>query len=436
MKLTIKEIGDITGGQVVGDPSALVTGVSIDSRSIDKNQLFVPIKAKRNGHDFVSDAIRNGASGHLYSEGKAQGNAVKVNDTLIALQDLAKFERKRITGDVIGITGSVGKTTTKDILFASLRNLTEVHVSKLSFNNELGLPLTILSAESSTKHLILEMGARGPGQIAELAKIATPTIGIVTRVASAHTEFFQDIDHIAETKGALVELLPSSGTAILNNDDPRVAEMSKRTNAEIVTYGLEDATVTARKISINNDLTTNFQIVSPWGTATARMNIPGVHNVTNALAAISAGLSMGFSLEDLCSSLADIDLSPMRMESKNLKSGALVINDSYNANPTSMNAAIDTLLSSPRKHKYAVVGTMAELGSTSEEAHRQIGSRLTDHGIQWISVAEPKYGGEDVGSWEDALSFITGEKSQNSDAIILIKGSRIAELDQLADALD
>ena len=212
--------------------------------------------------------------------------------------------------------------------------------------------------------------------------------------------------------------------------------MSKRTNAEIVTYGLEDATVTARKISINNDLTINFEVTSPWGTATARMNIPGVHNVTNALAAISAGLSMGFSLEDLCSSLADIDLSPMRMESKNLKSGALVINDSYNANPTSMNAAIDTLLSSPRKHKYAVVGTMAELGSTSDEAHRQIGSRLTDHGIQWISVAEPKYGGEDVGSWEDALSFITGEKSQNSDAIILIKGSRIAELDQLADALD
>ena len=436
MKLTIKEIGDITGGQAVGDPSALVTGVSIDSRSIDKNHLFVPIKAKRNGHDFVSDAIRNGATGHLFSEGKAQGNAVKVNDTLIALQDLAKFERKRITGDVIGITGSVGKTTTKDILFASLRNLTEVHVSKLSFNNELGLPLTILSAESSTKHLILEMGARGPGQIAELAKIATPTIGIVTRVASAHTEFFQDIDQIAETKGALVELLPSSGTAILNNDDPRVAEMSKRTNAEIVTYGLEDATVTARKISINNDLTTNFQITSPWGTASTRMNIPGVHNVTNALAAISAGLTMGFSLEDLCSSLADIHLSPMRMESKNLKSGALVINDSYNANPTSMNAAIDTLLSSPRKHKYAVVGTMAELGSASEEAHRQIGSRLTDDGIQWISVAEPKYGGEDVSSWQDALTFIAGEKSQNSDAIILIKGSRIAELDQLADALD
>ena len=165
MKLTIKEIVDITGGQAIGDPSAVVNGVSIDSRLIDKNQLFVPIKAKRNGHDFVSDAIRNGACCHLFSEGKPQGNAVKVNDTLIALQDLAKFERKRITGDVIGVTGSVGKTTTKDILFASLRNLTEVHVSKLSFNNELGLPLTILSAETSTKHLILEMGARGPAKL-------------------------------------------------------------------------------------------------------------------------------------------------------------------------------------------------------------------------------------------------------------------------------
>ena len=254
-------------------------------------------------------------------------------------------------------------------------------------------------------------------------------------MAPAHTEFFKNIDHIAETKGALIEFLPSSGTAILNNDDPRVAEMAKLTNARIVTYGLENATVTAENISIENDLTTSFQITTPWGTATTRINIPGVHNVTNALAAISAGLSMGFGLGDLCLSLADIDLSPMRMESKYLKSGTLVINDSYNANPTSMNAAIDTLLSSPRTQKYAVVGTMAELGSISEEAHREIGSRLTDNGIQWISVAEPKYGGEDVSSWEEALAYISGETSQNNDAIILIKGSRIAELDQLADAL-
>ena len=435
MELTVKEIGDITGGQPFGDLDAIIKGVSTDSRSINKKQLFVPIIAKRNGHDFVSDAMKNGASGYLFSQGDPQGNAIKVKDTLLALQDLAKFARKKIAGDVIGITGSVGKTTTKDILFSSLRNLTEVHVSKLSYNNELGLPLTILAAESSIKHLILEMGARGPGQIAQLAEIANPTIGIITRVASAHTEFFNDIDHIAETKGALIESLPSSGTAILNNDDPRVAEMANRTNAGVVTYGLENATVRATKISIQNDLTTNFQISTPWGTAKTRLSIPGVHNVTNALAAISAGLSMGFGLEDLCSSFADIDLSPMRMESKYLASGTLVINDSYNANPTSMNAAIDTLLSSTRTQKYAVVGTMAELGNITEEAHREIGSRLTDNGIQWISVAEPKYGGENVSSWEEALAFITDETSQNNDAIILIKGSRVAELDQLADAL-
>tara|TARA_Y100000768_G_scaffold338610_1_gene281410 strand:+ start:906 stop:2216 length:1311 start_codon:yes stop_codon:yes gene_type:complete len=435
MKLTVKEICEITGGEPFGDLDAIIKGVSTDSRSIGKTQLFIPIKAERNGHDFISDAMSKGASGHLFSEGKPQGNAIKVNDTLGALQDLAKFARTRIAGDVIGITGSVGKTTTKDILFSSLRNLTRVHASRLSYNNELGLPLTILSAESSTKHLILEMGARGPGHIAELVKIASPTIGLITRVTYAHTEFFKDIEHIADTKGALVELLPSSGTAILNNDDPRVAEMAKRTSAGIITYGLGNATVTATKISIQNDLTTNFQITSPWGTVTTRINIPGVHNVTNALAAISTGLSMGFALEDLCSSLSDIDLSPMRMESKSLESGALVINDTYNANPTSMNAAIDTLLSSPRTQKYAVVGTMAELGNISEKAHREIGSRLTDNGIQWISVAEPKYGGEDVKSWKDALTFITDEKSQNNESIILIKGSRIAELDQLADAL-
>ena len=191
----------------------------------------------------------------------------------------------------------------------------------------------------------------------------------------------------------------------------------------------------ATKISVDNDLTTNFQITSPWGVASSKINIPGVHNVTNALAAICAGLSMGFKLGDLCAALADVNLSPMRMESKYLESGTLVINDSYNANPTSMNAAIDTLLSSPRPHKYAVIGTMAELGSISAEAHKKIAARLTDNGIRWVSVAETQYGGEVVDSWEDVLPFITGDASQSEDAIILIKGSRIAELDQLANAL-
>ncbi len=435
MELTIKEIANITSGQAYGDLEAIIEGVSTDSRTLHDNQLFVPIIAERNGHDFIDDAISKGASAHLFAEGEPQGNAIKVLDTLTALQELAKFYRKTIEGDVIGITGSVGKTTTKDILYSSLRDLTEVHVSKLSFNNEIGLPLSILSAKNSTKHLILEMGARGPGQIAELAEIANPTIGIVTRVASAHTEFFKDENQIAATKGALIERLPLSGTAILNNDDPRVAAMAKRTNAEVITYGLSNATVMATKISVDNDLTTNFQITSPWGVASSKINIPGVHNVTNALAAICAGLSMGFKLGDLCAALADVNLSPMRMESKYLESGTLVINDSYNANPTSMNAAIDTLLSSPRPHKYAVIGTMAELGSISAEAHQKIAARLTDNGIRWVSVAETQYGGEVVDSWEDVLPFITGDASQSEDAIILIKGSRIAELDQLANAL-
>ena len=435
MRLTVREIAEITGGEAFGNSEALIDGVSTDSRTHLSDQLFIPIIAERNGHEFIENALEKGASAHLFSQGRPYGNAIRVADTLQALQDLAKFHRKQISGDVIGITGSVGKTTTKDIIHSCLKHLDNIHVSKLSFNNEIGLPLTILSADNSVKHLVLEMGARGPGQIADLSEIAKPNIGIVTRVSSAHTEFFKSEDEIADTKGALIEQLPSNGLAILNKDDSRVLSMAVRTDANIITYGFQSGIVNASKIEVNKDLSTQFRISSPWGSTETKLSIPGVHNISNALAAVSAGLFMGYKLEDLSDALLSIDLSPMRMESKYLINGSLILNDSYNANPTSMNAAIDTILSSSRSTKVAVLGTMAELGSISEEAHKAIGERLLSNGINWIAVSEHRYGGDVVDSWKDALPFLNENSWAGEDTVILIKGSRVAELDQLANAM-
>ena len=273
MRLTVKEIARITNGSITGDPLIEVEGISTDSRTLLPRELFVPIIAERNGHEFISNAVAQGASAHLYSQGNPYGNAIKVNDTLTALHSLARFSRSKIPGDVVAITGSVGKTTTKDMLFSCIRELDNIHVSKLSYNNEIGLPLTILSADETTKHLVLEMGARGPGQIAELCNLATPNIGIVTRVNAAHTEFFQDEEEIAETKGALIESLPITGTAILNNDDDRVRKMASRTKANIITFGFKDAVIIATDVFIDENLNTRFRINSPWGTQEISLNV-------------------------------------------------------------------------------------------------------------------------------------------------------------------
>ena len=211
--------------------------------------------------------------------------------------------------------------------------------------------------------------------------------------------------------------------------------MASRTKANIITFGFKDAVIIATDVFIDENLNTRFRINSPWGTQEISLNVPGVHNVSNAMAAIGGGLSMGYRLEDICDPLSRVKLSPMRMDSRYLIDGTLILNDSYNANPTSMNAAIDTIMTSNRPNKIAVVGTMAELGEISQEEHEAIGDRLTKSGISWVSVGEKKYGGTSVETWRDALSFIRNLDLIGEDVVILIKGSRVAGLDQLADAL-
>lgn len=438
MKFTIREIADACKGKVFGDGSHSVNGVSIDTRTLQRGEIFIPLIAERDGHDYVREAFEQGAGAHLFSHGNAVGTAVQVENTLVALQDLAKHARGRIDGNVIGITGSVGKTTTKDIAYACLSGTYPTHVSKFSYNNEIGVPVTLLSCDDSIGPcvVVLEMGARGPGQIRELCEIASPDIGVVTQVSAAHTEFFESEAQIALTKGELIGSLPSHGTAILNADDPLVWEMRSRTQANVLAFSVDSfGDVVASDIVMGKNMCASFTLTTPWGSEVVDLNIPGVHNISNALAAVSVGLALGVEQSALVESLNQIELSPMRMDLRHLADGTLVINDSYNANPASMNAAIDTLLLSEAEIKIAVLGLMAELGDRSEAEHASIGNRLKTAGVHVISVGVEEYGGVHVSSWEEAGMKLDEGDLLGSNSVVLVKGSRVAGLENLANAL-
>jgi UDP-N-acetylmuramoyl-tripeptide--D-alanyl-D-alanine ligase len=269
------------------------------------------------------------------------------------------------------------------------------------------------------------------GHVAELCAIAAPTIGVVTRVAEVHTEVFGTIDDVARAKAELVHDLPASGHAVLNAADPRVAAMAAVTEATVVTFGA-GGDVQAEGTELDHSLRGRFVLRSPWGSAPVALGVRGAHHVDNALAAAAAGLVCGLSLDDVVAGLAGAALSPWRMELSTAPDGALVLNDAYNANPTSVAAALESLAALPAERRIAVLGVMAELGPGSHEAHATIGALATRLGIRVVTVAAPAYGGEDVASVEEAVALL--EPLGAGDAV-LVKGSRVAELERLAELL-
>lgn len=430
MHLRTTDLAAAIGGRLEG-PDVSVDGASIDSRTVTPGQLFVPVVAERDGHEFIPAALRAGASAYLTSGAVPGGTAIVVQDTGAALRAAGRHARTRLPSPVIGVTGSVGKTSVKDLLAAVLSERMATAASVRSFNNELGVPLTLLGAPEGTEAVVVEMGARGAGHIAELCAIAAPTVGIVTRVAAVHTEAFGTIEDVARTKGELVEALPADGTAVLNAADPAVAAMAARTVATVVTYG-EGGEVRAADLVLGDDLRAQFLLRSPWGDAEVALAVRGSHQVENALAAAAAALACGLDLGAVQAGLAKAALSPWRMELAVAVSGATVLNDAYNANPTSVAAALEALAALPAVRRTAVLGVMAELGEREEVEHAAIGARAGELGIRVIAVAAPAYGGEDVASVEAALALL-GELD-DGDAV-LIKGSRVAALERLAALL-
>jgi len=431
VRFTSAEIAVATGGTVAEAFSSIeIDGATQDGREVVAPQLFVPLVAERDGHDFIQQALDRGAAAFISHREPVEGPGIHVADTTAALRDIAKAARERIPGPVIGITGSVGKTSTKDLLAAALGQVFATHASSRSFNNEIGVPLTLINTPDSAHTAIVEMGSRGIGHVAELCDIASPNIGIVTTVAAAHTGEFGSVDNIAIAKGELVEALPASGLAVLNGDNPYVAPMVRRTEATTLTFGFDAGSdVRVRSVELDHELRGTFILDTEWGEVTARPTTRGAHMATNVAAVAATALWMGASIEQVETGLSIAELSPWRMEVAHTSAGALIINDTYNANPTSMRGALDSLSALPQRRKIAVVGYMGELGATEAHDHRQIADEIRHAGIELIAVGTDLYGVEPVADPLSLLAEIDG------DVAVLIKGSRSAGLETVAAAL-
>ena len=432
MRFDTTEIAQATGGEVFGR-LVTVDGVAIDSRVVESGQLFVPIVAERDGHDFIGTAIRAGAGAYLTNGPLEAGTAVRVQDTAAALTALGRHARSRLPDRVVGITGSVGKTSLKDLLASVARTTWRTSASVGSFNNELGVPLTLANAPEDTELAVVEMGARGQGHISLLCEVARPTVGIVTVVAGAHLEMFGTLEAVAQAKSELVAALPVSGTAVLNADDDLVVAMAGVTDSTVVTFGRTGGDVRADHVKLGDDLRARFTLRSPWGDAIVHLGAAGEHQVTNALGAAAAALALGASAEAVAAGLGDAQLSAMRMDLATLPSGLRLLDDTYNANPTSMRAALRSLASLPAERRIAVLGTMAELGDDATQAHVAIAAEAHGLGIHVISVGEPRYGlsGDDaVAGPTEAVEFLEA-LGLGADDAVLVKGSRSAGLERV-----
>lgn len=440
-------IAAATGGTVVsrvqGDGTPLnapnLVGVSIDSRRIRAGELFVAIRAERDGHDFIAAAEAAGAGGLVVEEGRVPPAVVVpvvvVADTSEALLGIGSAARGRLAGQVVGITGSVGKTSTKDLTAAAVGAARPTAASKGSFNNELGVPLTLANAPAETEVAIVEMGARGRGHIERLCRIARPTLGVVTAVAAAHTEAFGDLDTVARSKAELVEALPPEGTAVLNGDDDRVAAMAGATRAGVILYsagGRAGADVVAEGVSLDAELRPRFTARTPWGVVGVALEARGAHQVGNALAALAVAGLCGVPMPAAADALSRAGLSPWRMELHHTPGGALVLNDAYNANPASVAAALRAVVALPATRRIAVLGGMAELGARSQAEHRAVAELAGSLGVELIPVGTDAYGVAPVGGIDEAFEALGPLGAGDA---VLVKGSRIVGLERLAARL-
>jgi UDP-N-acetylmuramoyl-tripeptide--D-alanyl-D-alanine ligase len=443
------EVAVATGGTVEfppgGGEDGVLTGVTIDSRTLSPGALFVAIRAERNGHDWIEAAFLAGAGAVLVDDAWARSPRrdpsvaplVVVADTRQALVDLGRAARDRLTATVVGITGSVGKTSTKDLAAAALGAGMRTAASERSFNNELGVPLVLANAPEDSAAAVIEMGARGRGHIRELCRIARPDIGVVTAVVPAHTEAFGNLDAVAAAKGELVEALPPGGTAILNGDDPRVRAMSGRTSARTLTYsaggaGPAGADLVAEQVEIDAELRPRFVARTPWGARGIQLCVHGAHQVGNALAALAVAGTAGVAIDAAADALAVASISPWRMELHRTSAGAIVLNDAYNANPASMESALRALATLPARRRLAVLGPMAELGADSEAQHRAVSSLAGRLGVELLAVATDAYRARTVAGVDEAVAALGALGAGDA---VLVKASRVAGLERLAARL-
>ena len=421
MRLLASQVAEATGGELHG-PDVEIDGASFDSRSIESGQLFVPIVAERDGHEFTPGALESGAGAYLTAHEPVGGTAIRVADTAAALMALGGWARRRLDVPVVGVTGSVGKTSTKDLVRAALGATRRVTANERSFNNEQGLPVTILGAADDTEALVVEMGMRGFGEITRLCDVAAPTIGVVTAVAASHTERVGGIEGVAIAKRELVEALPTAGTAILNADDERVAAMASATDAEVVTYG-RSGDVRLVDIELDELARPRLTLETPWGAGDVQLAVSGAHMAQNAAAALAVAGVIEGSIDAAIEALANATISGMRMEITRAPSGALIVNDAYNANPDSMRAALEALSRMSARRHIAVLGEMGELDDPPA-GHARVMDDAVQRGVEVVAVGTELYGIRPV---DDPVAALDG---LGDGDVVLVKASRAAGLER------
>jgi UDP-N-acetylmuramoyl-tripeptide--D-alanyl-D-alanine ligase len=394
--VTLAEVAELTGGELVGGGEARVSGsVTLDSRAVAAGDLFVAVAGERvDGNEFLGAAAAAGAAGALSARPHEELPCVVVADPVEALGRLAAGVHARLTAGglvTLALTGSSGKTSTKDLLGQVLAAAGPTVSPPGSYNNDIGLPLTVLSAEKGTRFLVLEMGARGQGHIARLCAVAPPQVGIVLNVGSAHLGEFGSAEAIAQAKGELVEALPAGGTAVLNADDPRVLGMAARTRARVVTTGRgPDADVRATDVSLDDAARARFTLVAGGEAHPVALMVVGEHQVANALSAAAAALAVGMTPGAVAAALSAAGpKSRWRMEVDRRPDGVTVVNDAYNANPESMRAALAALTGLPAGRRIAVLGAMGELGPGAQEEHERLGRDAAAAGVDLIVAVGP-----------------------------------------------
>lgn len=452
--LALAEVAAAAGGRLAGaDPGVRVTGpVEFDSRAVGAGGLFVAFAgANVDGHDFAPAALAAGAVAVLGTRELPGVPMVLVADPLAAMGRLARAVVDRLPGlTVVGLTGSSGKTTTKDMVAQLLTRLGPTVAPAGSFNNELGHPHTVLRAGRDTRFLVLEMGARGLGHISYLCGIAPPRVGVVLNVGVAHLGEFGSVDAIARAKRELVEALPAGGVAVLNADDERVRAMTPATPARVVLFGeAPEATVRAGDVTLDERGRASYTLVTPLGKAAVRLRVSGAHQVGNTLAAAAVAIEAGLPVDVLADALGDLRvISSRRMDVFDRPDGVTVIDDSYNANPASVAAALRALVAMGRgRRTVAVLGYLAELGEYERSGHEEVGRLAAQLGVdRLVVVGEPAapvhHGAAAVATWGGESVLVSDQRSAvavlrdelRPGDVVLVKGSRYRTWD-VADFL-
>jgi len=447
MRLPLGRIAEFLGTKIDGSPpNAAASGYSIDSRTIRPDEVFFAVKGeKMDGHDFVAAALEKGAAAAVVSRAQIRSwqsgsPVIPVDDTLVALQTLATAVRRLWAKPLIAVTGSAGKTTTKEAIAHVLSTRFSVHKSEGNFNNHFGLPLMLLKVEPEHDIAVVEMGMSHAGEITALARIAQPDTGVVTNVAPVHLEFFNSIADIARAKYELIESLPETGTAVLNADDEYVSQFGRSFQGKVVTYGLgPTASVRAEQVQALGEGGSRFDLVARDRRMTVSLPLVGSHNIYNGLAAVAVALEQGIQLADATAALAS--LTPAEKRGQVVRIGnIIVVNDCYNSNPKALAAMVDALAAMAAKRRIVVAGEMLELGPQASAMHRECGRDMARKGIDVLvgvrglaqdMVEAAKAAGiaaEFVSSPEEAGAWLARE-TRDGDAVLL-KASRGVKLEK------